>query len=216
MKTVYLLLIALYITPCAKGQKCDEEANLKPMYGRIKKCPELLEADRQFFHFCDSVFKTRHEASAYFSGRAWQFFSDNDLETAMKRFNQAWMLDSNNAATYWGFGDILGRQTKYKESIPYLEHALVLDPRNTYLLNDAAINYFNLFFNSQDSAALYKSVEYTKRSVSIDPNKKTYRQLTAAYAYYPQKDSARKYMAITDKIDPTVIENELRAFVNEK
>ena len=33
----------------------------------------------------------------------------NDTKTVMKRFNQAWLLNTNNPQAYWGFGIILAR-----------------------------------------------------------------------------------------------------------
>jgi hypothetical protein len=34
--------------------------------------------------------------------------------------------------------------------------------------------------------------------------------LTSAYAYYAQKDSLRKYLKITDKLDPKLVDPQVR------
>src|ERR1700733_5120132 len=36
--------------------------------------------------------------------RGWQYLNSGDPLSAIKRFNQAWLLDPNNANVYWGLG----------------------------------------------------------------------------------------------------------------
>jgi hypothetical protein len=40
----------------------------------------------------------------------WRYYYQGDLDTAIKRFNQAWMFDRRNPEAYWGFGLIMGRR----------------------------------------------------------------------------------------------------------
>jgi len=97
------------------------------MFGSVKKCVHQIEADKEFFANCDKVFKSRSESIAYHIQRGWEFFYKGQFDIAMKRFNQAWLLDSTNAGVYWGFGSILGKQEKYQESLIYFNKSLKLD-----------------------------------------------------------------------------------------
>ena len=50
-----------------------------------------------------------------------------------------------------------------------------------------------------------------KNAIQLDPKSaNALGQLTGAYSYFMQKDSARKYMALTDKIDPNAVNFDVR------
>ena len=34
----------------------------------------------------------------------WKYYYEGDLDTAIKRFNQAWMFDRESVDAFWGFG----------------------------------------------------------------------------------------------------------------
>ncbi len=57
----------------------------------------------------------------------WKYFYNGDPDTAMKRFNQAWMFDRKNPEAFWGFGVIMGQRAtqsdpekNLRESIHFL------------------------------------------------------------------------------------------------
>lgn len=185
------------------------------MYGRVEKCKEIVELDNEFIKSCDKMFPNRQEASKYYGSRGWNYIDSNDLNTAMKRFNQAWMLDSNNASVYWGFGVVLGKQKQYQESIPYFERALSFDSNNANLYQDAANSYYNYSFSSKDKRAMLKGIECIEHAIKINPDsKRNYRQLTVGYYYLEQADSVKKYLGISDAKDSSLIESDLREELN--
>ena len=117
------------------------------MYGGIEKTPAEIENDNKLI---ETVTKnqTREDASREASGLGWEYFYDNDLKTAMKRFNQAWLLDSDNPHVYWGFGVLIATQarkewavSKIDQSIEMLEKANRLSPPNAGLLMDLGYSY---------------------------------------------------------------------------
>lgn len=186
------------------------------MYGRAKKCKELIEADKEFFQFCDKDFSSRAEASKYYAARGWDYIDSNDLNTAIKRFNQAWMLDTNNASVYWGFGVVLGKQKQYQESIPYLERAIGLDKKDPNLYGDAANSYFNWAFNAQQKDPIKIGIKHIEQAIKLNPsNNRNYRQLAVGYYYLGEVDSAKKYMNICDEKDKSLIEPDLREALKE-
>lgn len=171
------------LVSCSARKDCPDKANLLPMFSGLKKCDEQIKIDNDFIADCNKYFKDRKEATRYHIDRGWEYFFKNDLDTAMMRFNQAWLLDSTNADVYWGFGNILGRQQKFQESLKYFDKSLAINSGNSKVWLCSATSYG---------------------------------QLTACYSYFMQKDSARKYLAITDRLDPKAINPEVRQILNDK
>ena len=205
------------LVSCSARQDCPDNANLLPMFGGFKKCDEQIKIDNDFVADCDRYFKNRNEATRHHIDRGWEYFYKNDLDTAMIRFNQAWLLDSTNADVYWGFGNILGRQQKFQESLKYFDKSLAINSRNSKVWLCSATSYEQLFFQSKDISLLNKAIDNLKESVSLDStNAEAYGQLTACYSYFMQKDSARKYLEITDRLDPKAVKPEVRQILNEK
>lgn len=92
--------------------------NTLPMYGGPDqvKTPYQLEADEKFIQSATREGQTREKASQAVAAGGWQFFNKGDLSTAMKRFNQAWLLDPNNPEAYKGFAAILRKEGKMDEA----------------------------------------------------------------------------------------------------
>ncbi|MGC4022250.1 MAG: hypothetical protein QM734_10045 [Cyclobacteriaceae bacterium] len=201
---------------CCGQNDCKEGINKLPMYGRVEKCKDQLDSDKEFLIGCDKEFKSRQEGARYYVEKAWGYFYSNQLDLAMKRFNQSWLLDSLNADIYWGFGNILGmRDRNFKESIIYFERSLKLNPNNSRVWESASTSYGNLFFETKNETMLDKSISCLKNSLKLDSkNARAYAQLTAAYCYFTQKDSARKYLTITDKLDPKAVNPEVRKILS--
>ena len=125
------------------------------------------------------------EANKKFSQSAadlgWQYFYSGDLDTAIKRFNQAWMFDRENADAYWGFGLIMGQRSikedpehNLKESIKYLEMANSRSPRNARILVDLAFSHTVLgeyFLSNKKNAKdeFNKARELFKQAESLEP-----------------------------------------------
>lgn len=79
------------------------------MYGGMDRnaIPELKQGDAEFIAGVTKEFGTREKAAMRFVDQGFSFLSRRDAETAMKRFNQAWLLNQNYPEVYWGFAAIL-------------------------------------------------------------------------------------------------------------
>jgi tetratricopeptide (TPR) repeat protein len=213
----FTILLTLLLTACSSTQDCPENINILPMYGKEKKCQEQIDIDQDFFKECDKIFKNRKEASSVYTKKAWGYFYKNDFDTAMKRFNQAWLLDSLNAETYWGFGNILGMQMKPEESLTYFNKSLKINPNNSNVWLGLGISHGQIFFKTKDQHQLEKTIEYLKKAIQLDSkNILAYAQLTGSYSYFMEKDSALKYLELTDKLDSNAINQEVREVLKEK
>ena len=215
MKPAFLLYFtAIMLLGCTHSTDCIPGINLLPMYGHIKKCAAQIKSDKDFLKECDRNFTDRKKASSYYSEKAWTYYYANKQDTAMRRFNQAWLLDSLNADVYWGFGNLIGIQKKYKESLILFNRSLRLNASNSRVWESTATSYVQLFFQTKDVSFLNKSIDFLKGAVRLDPKStRLYGELTTTYSYFNQKDSARKYLKIADKLGSNNISPEVRKII---
>jgi tetratricopeptide (TPR) repeat protein len=209
-----IIYLSFLLTSCEWTYQCTPDLNQLPEYGRQKKCEQEIAIDNEFILTCDTKFKDRKTAAKYYIKRAWDYFEEGKMDTAMFRFNQAWMLDSTNADIYWGFGNLLGTKKQFKESILFFNKSIKLNPNNATVWECVGKSYGQLFFLSKKVDQLDTCIDYLKHSLQLDPtNARVYGQLTASYSYFMQKDSALKYLAITDKLDSSAVNPEVRAIL---
>ena len=221
-KLTFLFLFSFCFHSCLPGEDCPQNINILPIYGKAKKCKEQIDNDQQFLAGCDKSFPSRDSAYRHYIMRGWQYLGCDSMDISMKRFNQAWLLDSTKAEAYWGIAALLGKEDKFKESIVFFEKALNLKKidggpmRDGNLLRDAALSYENYFFETKDKQYLEHSLVYLKESLEFNAdNPLVYHDLVVNYYYFSQTDSAKKYMAITDRYDTKLIPQELRDLINQ-
>jgi tetratricopeptide (TPR) repeat protein len=96
-----------------------------PMFGqpKIVRPDNLKSADESFIRDSTLRYKTRQAASAAFAAQGWSSLKSQQLDTAMLRFNQAWLLNGKNYAAFWGFGAVLSARGRLLEAIEQLETA---------------------------------------------------------------------------------------------
>lgn len=100
-----------------------------PMYGNIPPTPEVQKANERFFKEIESL-GTREEGAKKMIDLALIEYAKGDFKTAMKRYNQAWLLDPNNSQVFLGFGELMDRQGNNDKAIDYYKKSLELDPKN--------------------------------------------------------------------------------------
>ena len=96
-KTIALLLVLLLASPAVAAP-----LNEQPMFGNQPKTAEMINADAQFIASTQK-YGTRAQVSDKSVQLGWQYFAKHDIPTAMKRFNQAWLLDPDNGDAFHGF-----------------------------------------------------------------------------------------------------------------
>lgn len=94
-----------------------------PMYGQpnVQRPDELKRADEDFIKQVSEGFGSREKASQAWASQGDKFFSEGNLDFAMRRYNQSWLLNPNNYRSYWGFGRVMLEQGKIGEAIQHLE-----------------------------------------------------------------------------------------------
>ena len=212
MKCRIEILPLLLLTVCSAAlPSCPEGINLLPMYGNAQKCSEQIQADNEFLAASEKQFSNRDLASQHYVTEGWKLFEQRQLDSAIKRFNQAWLLDSTNAKVYWGFASVLGVKRQFRASVPLFKKCLIMNPREANAWEGLSTSYGQIFFQTKDITFLYKSIDALKSCVKLTPqNARVYGQLAGAYSYFVQKDSARKYLAIADRLNPAAVNPEVR------
>jgi tetratricopeptide (TPR) repeat protein len=118
--TLFLLIFCALLAACAAQQQQApaEDADLLPKYGLAPRNAEQREADDKFIAGTVQEYHgDRKKASKETSERGWYLLRQGDSATAMKRFNQAWLLDVENGSALWGMAALRGQAGKFTESL---------------------------------------------------------------------------------------------------
>jgi len=140
-----MLLALLLLAGCATGPRGPRIDNI-PMYGQpeIKRPDFLKKADEEFIQQVATKFPDRKKASTIWWLQGEKYMSEGNLDYAMRRYNQSWLLDPENYQPYWGFARVAVVRDKWDDSIKFLTkaEALCKDPyQKAALLSDFGAAY---------------------------------------------------------------------------
>lgn len=108
----------------AQNESCLEGIELLPMYGKVEKCKSQLDADKRFLERCDADQSDRKKMAIQMLDNGCMYLHRSDYDTAMKRINQAWLLDSTNVTIYISFMVLLDLTGKTDEAMDMLSLSL--------------------------------------------------------------------------------------------
>ncbi len=138
------------------------------MFGKQAKTEAQQMADEKFLTSCDKSFTSRTEASNFFMERGWEYYNEGQADTAVYRFNLAWLLNPDNHNTYWAFGLVEYSKGNSKVAIDMYERALKYQPNNSLLLSDAGTALVSQFNTDKKKKNLKQAAAYLDRAVAID------------------------------------------------
>lgn len=172
-----LFALVLIVLAASSGFAQEDQSHLVlPMFGNKPKTEAQQKKDERFLTSCDKSFLNRQEASSFFMERGWEYYNEGQVDTAMYRFNLAWLLNPNNVDPYWAFGLISASKGNNAESITYYEKALALEPKNSMLLSDMASSYLALYREKKKKKNLKKANQLLNEALTAEPQN--------AYALY--------------------------------
>lgn len=118
-----LAVWALCVLPVAAAQELNPES--LPMFGQpaIKRPEDLKKADDLFIKAVVAKYGDRDAASSAAVAQGWSAIRSGKPATAMRYFNEGWLLSPDNPGAFWGFGAILSEQGRLAEAIEQLETA---------------------------------------------------------------------------------------------
>lgn len=185
-----LLSGCLMTAPVKEENRIDEVA----MYGGIdrSKYPVLKAADEKFIADVTAQFGSRERASILWVNQGYKFYRQDHLGMAMRRFNQAWLLNPDNSEVYTGFAAVLSEQDKECEAMQMMEKALAMPhyefqgvyPDAGRIVTLCSVSDKTL--SAEGKAKLWaRSEELYKKGEQVEPNKQ-YLYDSWATAYYWQ------------------------------
>lgn len=109
------------------SQALAQEINLLPKYGLLPKTEVQKEIDAKFLKSIDELNKgNRKQAAQDLAARGWQYLRDENYDDAMRRFNQAWLVDHSNSAALWGMAVVEASRREFDESLQLFAEAKAL------------------------------------------------------------------------------------------
>ncbi|MCA8833202.1 tetratricopeptide repeat protein [Hymenobacter pini] len=199
MKSVVLLATAglLWVAAPAQAQRKSKSAaapaatfqRLQPQFGGLTPAQAEQALGPAFISKLAGSFASRAEASRFFSAKGYEYLAENQPDTAVYRFNLAWVLDPANAEAYHGLG-IVSSNAAPEQSISLLNQGLALAPTNSYLLSDLGASYLIRYQQTKKKKDLTTAAEFLQKATTQDSTNATgWQQLARAYYYqeqYPQ------------------------------
>lgn len=102
----------------------SQDLSLLPKYGSLPKSDEQKAADSNFISAMDEQYQgDRNKASHQVVARGWRYPKQGDIPDAMRRFNQAWLLNNGNGDALWGMAAIQASSGKFDESLKLFAEA---------------------------------------------------------------------------------------------
>src|SRR5688572_14696526 len=104
-----ILFLVVLLTGCAANPGSRADLTLVPMYGmpEIARSQELKAVDDAFVERVEKDLGDRGKASRLWVDQGFRFYNEDNLDMAMRRFNQAWLLNPKEPQVFWGFSSVL-------------------------------------------------------------------------------------------------------------
>ncbi|MBT8091181.1 MAG: tetratricopeptide repeat protein [Gammaproteobacteria bacterium] len=140
--------------PCTGTQNVEYPINELPMFGNQKKTAHQLRADEEYIKYMTRDGRSREAGAESAAKLGWNSYYAGDCSKAIKRFNQAWLLDPDNRLALWGFASICISRGQLDEAIRYLELAIEKGPEDPKLREDYDMTMKELFATSHNQQPL--------------------------------------------------------------
>lgn len=134
------------------------------MYGGMNRNaePRLKAGDEKFIEEVARASGSRERGSVRWVDQGFEFYRADDLAMAMRRFNQAWLLNPNNPDVYWGFASVLMDRNQYCQALNMIELAIAKGPIQPGFWPDAALIYTGCGREDSNLAADVRERYYAK------------------------------------------------------
>ncbi|WP_299336351.1 tetratricopeptide repeat protein [uncultured Psychroserpens sp.] len=201
-------------------EMAQNDISLRPEYGNVEKNDAQKKSDATFkekileFYKNDTI-----AASKKMSDLGFKYLYDKgDLVSAMRRFNQAYILNSKNDQAYYGFGSVYFNLGAMNEAREQYDKGLKLNPENSAILTDYGTtylgDYYNAISNNSDSNKLLELAnDYLLRSYQINKeDSNTMYKLSIVKMYLGDCKAAKAFLKQAQKMkNPNITE----AFISE-
>lgn len=207
-----LWLFTLSATP-ASTQPLSKRIDNVPLYGQpsIERTAEMRKLDEEFIAEAVAGLGTRERASDAWWAEGERFVSERNFDYAMRRYNQAWLLNPSGFKPYWGFARVLMESGRPNESQVYFDRAIALVNdkfQEPALLTDAANSYVAIARRSDNAetrrSMFVKADDLYAKALVLDPEYGNAYKRFAMSLYYQGKFGAAWEMLREAKRHPNV------------
>ena len=186
------------------------------MYGYDPGHPEN-SCDIAFIESMTRNGKSRSQASLEVANIGWHALRAKDLDRAIKRFNQAWLLDRQSALALWGFGVWEALNGNYVRAEEFLRQAVAIRQGDPGLYVDLGRTVMINATQANDAAKLAEARALFASAKGIDPNfAPAYIQEAALDLHEERYADAWEQVMRAEKLDPKSVDAELIAELEKK
>ncbi|TGE24323.1 tetratricopeptide repeat protein [Hymenobacter aquaticus] len=160
--------------------------NERPRYGGLVKTAQQLEADKTFVAEALRQYGNAPAAAQAHVNFGWHYLATGHLPTAIKRFNQAWLLDSTSADVYYGFSAYLHQLARPVQATQYEQLAQRHDQGNAALLR----YYASLAYGQSVRRDYAGAIATNQRILALDADNASAHS-RMGYFFMQQQDTVR-------------------------
>jgi len=212
MKTL-LLVSSLALTACfttpAQAQRKSKSKNkteaapttiatasrIQPLFGGLSAAQAEQALGATYLGNIQKSFASRAEASDFFTTKGFEYLSEGQSDTAVYRFNLAWVLNPKNPLPYRGLGVVASQQPSPDAAIDLLNQAQALAPTDNMILSDLGSLYLIRYEQGKKKKDLTTSTEFLQKALAADStNAVAWQQM--ARVHYLQEDYAKAWSAV--------------------
>lgn len=215
----YLLLIftffIIFTSPAQDDQfeqwqkMAGKDISLQPEYGNVEKTDDQLKIDSAFVSDIMAEMKDTLAAGRKMTELGFQYlYERRDPVSAMRRFNQAYLLNPKNADVYYGYGTVYFNIGAMEEARKQYDRGLKLNPEHAAMLTDYGTTYLGDYYANFDEnrdfaeESLDKALDYFERSNELDDtNADTWFKLSIVSLYKDNCRSAKRYLKQAKKYE---------------
>jgi Tfp pilus assembly protein PilF len=177
--TSHIAALVATLLVCLATHASAQPMDQLPMYGGVDRTADssLKAADEKLIADTTKHYGSREKASQAFVGNGFVYYNRDDLVVAMRRFNQAWLLDPHNPEAYWGFGAVLHDKGKNCEAMLQFQKALSfgryiegMNPDAARITTLCALDDKTLSAEARDKLVATADALY-EEALTKDPNK---------------------------------------------
>ena len=162
-------------------------ARLLPLFGNLSPTQASQVLGETKLKAIAASFASTAEASAFFTRTGFEYLRENQPDTAVYRFNLAWLLNPQNAEAYRGLGVVASTQPTPDAAIALLTKGLTLAPTDALLMSDLGTSYLIRYSQTKKKKDLTAGMGLLQRVVATDATNAAAWQQLARGLYYQEK-----------------------------
>lgn len=198
------------IAPNRKFAPVGVNIKVLPLFGEYEKTDLQRKEDDEFLKMCDANFQNRSKASEFFATRAWEYLQEGQADTAVHRFNLAFLLDDENVDAFWGLGVVEYQKGHIREAINLMQRGNDINQDDPVLMVDLATIYIHAYTIDKKDNDLVSAFNLLEKAIEIQPeSQNAYNQLTLAEILNGQYDNAWEHFHKSYEIDPQGINHDI-------